>query len=315
IRIRASNLTALPLADSSKLRVGDFVVAIGDPFGLGQSATSGIVSGLGRQGLGRNSYQNFIQTDASINPGNSGGALVNLAGQLVGINSMIYSPSGASAGLGFAIPSDLAADVMKQLIAHGKVVHGSLGVEAQNLTPRVAAALGINSSSGALITNVMPDSPAAKAGLKPGDLVTAVNGNAVSDAQDLRNAQGLAPLGSTLELDIDRNGRKLVIDAKLTAASGEVQGASLDTRLDGATLSDTASAGNSGGIEGVNVTRVKPGSHAARNGLVAGDVLVGVNNVATPDLAQLRRVFALHPRMLVLAIVRQGQLIQIQLGG
>lgn len=311
IQIHAPDLVALPFADSSKLRVGDFVVAVGDPFGLGQSATSGIISGLQRQDLRRSGVQNYIQTDASINPGNSGGALVNLDGQLVGINSMIYSPSGASAGLGFAIPSNLAADVMKQLIAHGKVERGSLGVDAQDLNPRVAAALGIKATSGALITNVLPDSPAAKAGLKPGDLVTSVNGKPVTDAQDLRNAQGLAPVGSTLKLGVDRGGRQLVIDAKLTAISNEAAGASLDARLAGATFSDTSS---DSGVEGVTVSNVAPGSRAERNGLAAGDIVVGVNNVATPDLAQLRRVFALHPRVLVLALVRDGQLLQMEIG-
>ncbi|HET9817913.1 MAG TPA: Do family serine endopeptidase [Rhodanobacteraceae bacterium] len=311
IQIDAPNLVALPLADSSKLRVGDFVVAIGDPFGLGQSATSGIISGLQRQDLRRRGVQNYIQTDASINPGNSGGALVNLAGQLVGINSMIYSPSGASAGLGFAIPSNLAAEVMKQLIAHGKVERGSLGVHAQDLTPRVAAALGIKATRGALITDVTPGSPAATAGLKPGDLVTSVNGKPVGDAQDLRNAQGLATIGSTLVLGVDRGDRQLTIDAKLTAASGQAEGASLDPRLAGATFSDAPSGS---GAQGVTVESVAPGSRAARNGLDAGDLVVGVNNVATPDLAQLRRVFALHPRTLWLSLVRQGQLLQIQLG-
>ncbi|HEX5961623.1 MAG TPA: trypsin-like peptidase domain-containing protein, partial [Rhodanobacteraceae bacterium] len=310
IQIRAPDLVALPIADSSKLRVGDFVVAIGDPFGLGQSATSGIVSGLQRQDLRRSGVQNYIQTDASINPGNSGGALVDLAGQLVGINSMIYSPSGASAGLGFAIPSNLAVEVMKQLIAHGRVERGSLGVDVQDLSPRVAAALGIKASSGALITNVLPDSPAAQAGLKPGDLVTAVNGTPVADAQDLRNAQGLAPVGSTLKLAVDRGGKQLVVDAKLTALGGQVAGASLDARLAGATFSEGS---NTAGVEGVDVTEVAPGSRAARSGLASGDVLVGVNNVATPNLAQLRRQFALHPRVLLLTLVRDGQLVQIQL--
>ncbi|MDE2498454.1 MAG: PDZ domain-containing protein, partial [Xanthomonadaceae bacterium] len=302
-----------PLADSSKLRVGDFVVAVGDPFGLGQSATSGIVSGLQRQDLRRSGVQNYIQTDASINPGNSGGALVNLDGELVGINSMIYSPSGASAGLGFAIPTDLAAEVMKQLIAHGKVERGTLGVDAQDLNPRVAAALGIRASNGALITNVMPDSPAAKAGLKPGDLVTRVNGKPVTDAQDLRNAQGLAPVGSTLALGIDRGGKSLTIDAKLTALSGQADGASLDPRLAGASFSDAPPGDDD--VEGVSVSNVAPGSRAARNGLASGDVLVGVNNVATPNLAQLRRMFAQHPRLLLLSLVRDGQLVQIQIGG
>jgi Do/DeqQ family serine protease len=313
IQIKAPNLTALPLADSAKLRVGDFVVAVGDPFGLGQSATSGIVSGLQRQDLRRSGVQNYIQTDASINPGNSGGALVNLDGELVGINSMIYSPSGASAGLGFAIPSDLAAEVMKQLIAHGKVERGTLGVDVQNLNTRVAAALGIKATSGALVTNVLPDSPAAKAGLKPGDLVTRVNGKTVTDAQDLRNAQGLATLGSTMVLGVDRGGQQLTINAKLTAVSDQAEGAALDARLAGATFNDVPSSGN--GVEGVTLSKVVPGSRAARNGLASGDVLVGVNNVATPDLAQLRRVFALHPRVLLLSLVRDGQLLQLQIGG
>jgi Do/DeqQ family serine protease len=313
IQIHAPGLVALPLADSSKLRVGDFVVAIGDPFGLGQSATSGIISGLQRQDLRQSGVQNYIQTDASINPGNSGGALVDLAGQLVGINSMIYSPSGASAGLGFAIPSDLAAKVMKQLIAHGKVERGSLGVDAQDLTPRIAAALGIKAAHGALITDELPGSPAAAAGLKPGDLVTSVNGQPVTDAQDLRNAQGLAPVGSTLALGVNRNGRQLQLEAKLTAISGEANGASLDARLAGATFSDAEPGADDNAVEGVSVTRVAAGSRAARDGLEAGDLLVGVNNVATPDLAALRHVFALHPRGLLLTVLRQGQLVQIRM--
>ena len=311
IRIHAPGLVALPFADSSKLRVGDFVVAVGDPFGLGQSATSGIVSGLQRQDLRRSGVQNYIQTDASINPGNSGGALVNLDGQLVGINSMIYSPSGASAGLGFAIPSDLASAVMQQLITHGKVVRGSLGVDAQDLSPRVATALGIKATRGALITNVLPDSPADKAGLKPGDLVTSVNGKPITDAQDLRNVQGLAPLGSTLTLGVDRGGRDLTVNAKLTAVSNQAEGASLDPRLAGATFIDAAPGDND--VDGVAVAQVAQGSRAARNGLAAGDVVVGVNNVATPDLAQLRRVFALHPRSLYLTVMRDGQLLQLSL--
>ncbi len=313
IQIHASGLVALPLADSSKLRVGDFVVAIGDPFGLGQSATSGIISGLQRQDLRQSGVQNYIQTDASINPGNSGGALVNLAGQLVGINSMIYSPSGASAGLGFAIPSDLAAKVMKQLIAHGKVERGSLGVDAQDLTPRIAAALGIKAAHGALVTDVLPGSPAAAAGLKPGDLVTSVDGKPVTDAQDLRNAQGLAPVGSTLALVVDRNGHRLKLDAKLTAVSGEANGASLDARLAGATFSEQSAGDAESGVAGVEVTQVARGSRAASSGLEAGDLVVGVNNVATPDLSALRRVFALHPGRLWLAVLRHGQLVQIRM--
>jgi Do/DeqQ family serine protease len=315
IQIQAPGLTALPFADSTRLRVGDFVVAIGDPFGLGQSATSGIVSGLQRQDLRRRGVQNYIQTDASINPGNSGGALVNLDGELVGINSMIYSPSGASAGLGFAIPADLARRIMDELIAHGHVERGNLGIEAQNLTPRIAAALGIKATRGALVTNVIPDSPAEKAGVKPGDLVTSVDGKPVVDAQDLRNTEGLAQVGSTLNLGIARGTRHLTIAAKLTAASGSVTGASLDARLAGATFSATAADNADASVNGVAVLQVQAGSAAARGGLAPDDVVVGVNGVATPDLASLRRMFALHPRYLVLTLVRQGQMLQIQLGG
>ncbi|MEO6968488.1 MAG: Do family serine endopeptidase [Rhodanobacteraceae bacterium] len=313
IRIAAPNLTALPLADSSKLRVGDFVVALGDPFGLGQSATSGIVSALGRQGLGQNGYQNFIQTDASINPGNSGGALVNLNGELIGINSMIYSPSGASAGLGFAIPSDLAAQVMKQLIAHGHVARGSLGVGAQDLSPRIAAALGIKNSHGALITDVTPGSPAAGAGLKPGDLVTSVDGKPIGDAQDLRNVQGLKPLGSALALGIQRGGQHLQVSARLAADVNALDGAALDPRLAGASFVELPNALRQQGASGVGISNVDAGSRAANQGLASGDIVIGVNNIATPNLATLRKFFAAHPKRLLLTIARDGQLAQLMI--
>ncbi len=311
IQIPAQNLTALPLADSKKLRVGDFVVAIGDPFGLGQSATSGIISGLQRQGLRTNGYQNYIQTDASINPGNSGGALVNLNGELVGINSMIYSPSGASAGLGFAIPSDLAVSVMQQLIKTGRVVRGSLGVESQDLTPRLTAALGLKDSHGALITEVAPNSPAARVGLRPGDVVVAADGKPVDDAQDLRNAQGLKPLGSTLTLDVLRDGKSMQVSAKLAATSNELTGDTLDPRLSGASFVDLPSEVRAQGISGVGISDVQDGSRAASQGLAPGDIVIGVNNRATPNLSALRRALAAHPRRLVLNIARGGQFGQV----
>ncbi|HEX7325913.1 MAG TPA: Do family serine endopeptidase [Rhodanobacteraceae bacterium] len=314
IQIHAPNLVALPFADSADLRVGDFVIAIGDPFGLGQSATFGIISGLQRQDLRRNGVQDYIQTDASINPGNSGGALVNLAGELVGINSMIYSPSGASAGLGFAIPSNLDADVMHQLIAHGRIIRGNLGVVAQNLTPRVAAALGVDATHGALIANVLPDSDAADAGLRPGDLIVAVDGRPIRDAQDLRNAELLAPAGSTLALTIDRSGRTSVFDVKLTPVAQQIAGATLDRRLAGVVFSDQLPTRAPEQINGVVVQSVMPESQAATAGLTAGDILVAVDNMATPDLTQLRRAFAMHPRNLVLTVMEQGQILQLQLG-
>src|SRR5690348_1529466 len=311
IQIPAQNLTALPIADSRKLQVGDFVVAIGDPFGLGQSATSGIISALQRQDLRQSGFQNYIQTDASINPGNSGGALVNLDGELVGINSMIYSPSGASAGLGFAIPSDLAASVMQQLIKTGHVSRGSLGVEAQDLTPQVAAALGTSARKGALITEVTPDSPAAKAGLKPGDLVVAVDGKPIADAQDLRNAQGLKPLGTTLALDVDRGSQHLQVSAKLAADANTLAGASLDPRLAGASFVELPGSLRQQGASGVGISDVDANSRAAQQGLQAGDIVVGINNTATPNLATFRHVLAAHPKRLLLVIVRGGQIAQL----
>ena len=313
IQIQAKDLTALPIADSKKSRVGDFVVAIGDPFGLGQSATSGIISGLQRQDLRSNGYQNYIQTDASINPGNSGGALVNLAGELVGINSMIYSPSGASAGLGFAIPSDLALSVMKQLIAHGHVSRGSLGVETQDLTPQVAAALGTSARKGALVTDVTPGSPAAKAGLKPGDLVVAVDGNPIDNAQDLRNVQGLKPLGSTLTLDVQRGNQHLRVSATLAADANTLNGSTLDPRLSGASFVELPASLRQQGASGVGISDVDANSRAAQQGLQAGDIVIGINNTTTTSLAALKRVLAKHPRNLTLVIVRDGQIAQVPL--
>src|SRR5581483_5269053 len=313
IQIPAQNLTALPLADSKKLRVGDFVVAIGDPFGLGQSATSGIISGLQRQGLRTNGYQNYIQTDASINPGNSGGALVNLNGELVGINSMIYSPSGASAGLGFAIPSDLAVSVMQQLIKTGHVERGSLGVESQYVSPRIAAALGIKDDKGALITEVTPNSPAARAGLRPGDLVVAADGKPIGDSQDLRNVQGLKPLGSTLSLDVLRDGKRMQVSAKLAADANTLTGDALDPRLSGASFVELPGDVRAQGINGVGVSDVQDGSRAASQGLAAGDIVIGVNNRSTPNLSALRKALAAHPRQLVLNVVRGGQLGQVSI--
>ncbi len=196
IPVAGGPLTALKLADSAKLRVGDFVVAIGEPFGLGQTVTSGIVSALGRSGLRGSGYQNFIQTDASINPGNSGGPLVNLRGELVGINSMIYSPSGGNVGIGFAIPSNLAADVMRQLIATGSVKRGALGVDAQDITPQIANMLALTDTRGAVVTRVRANTPAAASGLKPGDVIVALDGKAVSSEQDLHNIEGLTAPGA-----------------------------------------------------------------------------------------------------------------------
>ena len=307
VQIPAHNLTALPLADSAKLRVGDYVVAVGDPFGLGQTVTAGIVSALGRSGLGGSDYQNFIQTDASINPGNSGGALVNLRGELVGINSMIFSPSGASAGIGFAIPSDLTSEVMGQLIAHGKVERGSLGVQTQAITPRMAQLLGMKSPNGVVVTAVDRGSAGGRAGLLPGDILTTLNGKPLRDGQQLRNAEGLLPLGSALQLGVLRNGRLQQVNATLSAEPRpSLDGGQLDARLRGVRFSEPPPSQRGDGLGGVTISAVQPGSPAARAGLRAGDVLVGVGSQRITSLRVLRGLAGVQPRQLVLVVADQA---------
>lgn len=305
IQIPAENLTALPLADSAQLRMGDFVVAVGDPFGIGESATSGIVSGLGRKGLGGRGFQNFIQTDASINPGNSGGALVNLRGELVGINSSIITPSGGSVGIGFAIPANLAGDVLRQLVKTGAVKRGSLGVEAQNLTPELAGALGVAPGRGAVVTRVQADSPADTAGIKPGDVITALNGNVVADENDLHNAEGLLPVGSAVELKLLRDGKPLALNTKLTASElAGAEGQQLDARVSGAAFVELGERQRQQGLGGASIARIAGGSRAEGNGLKAGDIVIAVNQVDLRDLTDLKTLLQRHPRQLLLTVVR-----------
>ena len=306
IQIPAENLSALPLADSNQLRVGDFVVAVGDPFGVGQSASSGIISGLNRTGLGGRGFQNFIQTDATINPGNSGGALVNLRGELIGINSQIFSTSGGSIGIGFAIPVNLANDVMKQLIATGTVKHGTLGVQAQTLTADLGRMLETSASHGAVVTDVGAGSPAESAGLKAGDVVVAVNGRAVQSDNDLYNAEGIAPVGSTLELKVLRGGEALTLKATLKAESIlSSDGAKLDARLAGADISDAGERIKRAiGTGGVIVSKVAADSRAAENGLKAGDLIIGINRVDVAGLSDFKKLLATKPRQLLLSVVR-----------
>ena len=305
IKISAQNLAALPLADSSKLRVGDFVVALGNPFGLGQTVTSGIVSALGRTGLRGLGYQNFIQTDASINPGNSGGALIDLHGELVGINTAIFSPSGGNVGIGFAIPSNLCRDVMRQLIATGTVTHGSLGVQTQDLTDDIARALGANAGQGAVVTRVQSGSSAAEAGLQAGDVIERVDGRPVHSAADFHNAEGLAPVGSALTLEVLREGKTINATAKITAQqAASAVGSLIDARLTGADLGEADARAKREGLNGVRVSRVAANSRADTAGLRAGDLIVGVNQTDISGLDDLKTVLASRPRQVLLSVVR-----------
>ncbi|GAB2551694.1 Do family serine endopeptidase [Rhodanobacter koreensis] len=308
VQIPAQNLQALPLADSTKLRVGDYVVAVGDPFGLGQTVTSGIVSALGRSGLGSSDsdstgYQNFIQTDASINPGNSGGALVNLRGELVGINTMILSPSGGNVGIGFAIPTAITSEVMAQLVAHGKVQRGSLGLQTQVITPRIAQLLKLKDSNGVVVTGVSAGSAAEHAGLQPGDVLTTLNGKPLRSVQELRNAEGLLPLGSTVQLGVLRDGRSRQVDVSLSPLKlASVEGGQLDARLAGVRFSDLSDDQRAQGLYGVAISAVQPGSRAARAGLSAGDLLIGVGNQRITGVNMLRGLAKVHLRQLVLVV-------------
>jgi Do/DeqQ family serine protease len=285
LKVAAKNITDMPLADSSKAEVGDFVIAIGNPFGLQHTVTSGIISALGRSGINPEGYEDFIQTDASINPGNSGGALVNLDGQLVGVNSAIFSRSGGNIGIGFAIPSNMVKAVMTQLIQYGEVKRGQLGVQLANaFTPDIAESLGLENAKGALVQQVVEGSPADKAGIKAGDVVTTVNGHAVTNASELRNTIGLLRIGEKVELGLIREGKP----RRVTAVIGERNGAdaqsakSIHPALEGATL------GNADANGGVTIQAVAEGSPAAENGLRANDVILAVGRVRITNIEQLR---------------------------
>ncbi|QYR52837.1 trypsin-like peptidase domain-containing protein [Lysobacter soyae] len=308
MRIPAEKLTALPMADSSQLRVGDFVVAVGNPFGVGQTVTSGIVSAVGRSNIPGMGYQNFIQTDASINPGNSGGALVNLQGQLVGINTASFNPRGSMAGnigLGFAIPTSLARNVMQQLITNkGVVKRGTLGIDTADLSEADARRLGLSSPNGARVTRVYAGSSAESSGLRVGDVITAANGQAITNSDDLRNIQGLQMANATLSLDVIRNGNAMKLSAGLKEQPRD--GASLDPRLDGVTFGELPESLRREGASGIIVTAVAPRSRAALAGLRAGDVVLAGSNGPFNDLASFRAGFSNPPSNLVFRVWRNG---------
>jgi serine protease Do/serine protease DegQ len=306
LQIEARALTAMPIADSDQLRVGDFVVAIGSPFGLGQTVTYGIVSALGRTGLGIEGYENFIQTDASINPGNSGGALVDMQGRLVGINTAIVGPNGGNVGIGFAIPSNMAGVIMHQLVKYGKVRRGQLGIVMQNLNPKLANAFGLQRQGGALVAQVYPGTPADEAGLLAGDIILALNDKPIKSAEGLRNALGLLSVGTRVKIALMRNDRPLTLFAVLADPEANLaQAGELSEHLEGALLgsieTDHPLAGR---VEGVQVLVIQRGSRAWSAGLQAGDIIVSVNRQSVSTLPDLARAINAAPDSLLLNIRR-----------
>lgn len=290
IEIPAKNLQDIPIADSDKLRVGDFVVAIGNPFGLGQTVTSGIVSALGRTGLGIEGYEDFIQTDASINPGNSGGALVNLRGELVGINTAIIAPSGGNVGIGFAIPSNMAISLMSHLITHGEVNRGRLGVAVQDLTPELATAFGLKNRKGVVITQILKGSPAEKSGLKPGDIIVSINGKQVKNSSSIRNAVGLLRIGNTVTMQILQKGQLKTVSANIAEQkSHKIQGKKIHAALEGAVFLTTVSKKSNPQINlsGVRIEAITIGSPAWRNGLKKGDIIAMANGKPVKSIQEL----------------------------
>lgn len=291
LKIPAQRLTALPWADSDQLRVGDFVVAIGSPFGLNQTVTSGIVSALGRSGLGIEGYENFIQTDASINPGNSGGPLVNLRGELVGINTAILAPNGGNVGIGFAIPANIAHTIMQQIVELGGVRRGVFGVTAQDVNGDLAQALGMSRPQGAVISAVEPGSSAARSGLQVGDVIMRIGKHDVSGTSDLHTQLGLVRIGEKVTLQILRDGRQMMISAYVADPFADyVPGEQFSPVLTGALLGEVNDVSHLGENRGIAVGKVMKDSPAMRAGLREKDVIFQVNRQRVTSLKQLRKV-------------------------
>jgi Do/DeqQ family serine protease len=291
LKVDPDGLTEMPLGDSETVRVGDFVLAIGNPFGLEHTVTSGIVSGLGRTGINPEGYEDFIQTDASINPGNSGGALVSFNGELVGINSAILSGNGGNIGIGFAIPVNMARSVMEQIIAFGSVRRGLLGVNIATITPEIAESYALDATSGALITLVADDSAAENAGLLIGDVIVTVDAEPIEGAESLRNAIGLLRPGDSVEVGFIREGAEQTITAILGEANPpadeQQQLSSVDPVFEGAEIvTSDERGGNSNGVVGLLVTQVQSGSPAALRGLRSNDIITHINRQRTRSVSE-----------------------------
>ena len=308
LQAKQPNLVAMALGDSTRLEVGDYVVAIGNPFGLQHTVTAGIVSALGRTGINPDGYEDFIQTDASINPGNSGGALVNLRGELVGINSAILSRTGGNIGIGFAIPVNMVKGVMDQLIKYGQVKRGVLGVNIYNVTPDIAKEFGLTESSGALVAGVVQGSAADRAGVKTGDIITSINGVTMKDAPELRNTIGMLRIGDKVEIGLLRDGKPHKVTALIAERSDvdATNAADISKGLEGAEFGDAPDGG------GVLVKSIQDGSPAAQNGLRTNDLIVGVGRTPVTNTKTFKEA-AKNANVLVLSLRRGSatELIQI----
>jgi len=308
LQVPAENLTALPLGDTVNMRVGDYVVAVGNPFGLGQTVTSGIVSALGRSMGGLiEGYEDFIQTDASINPGNSGGALVNLKGELIGINTAIIGPSGGNVGVGFAVPTTIFRSVMNQLVAYGEVRRGQIGVQISDMTPELAKNLGISQTEGALIGSVVRGSPAEAAGLKAGDVAVALDGAPLRGMSDLRNRIGMMTLGTAVNVTVLRGGKKQDFKITIGKPAQQIIEAKAEDRpaLLGATFSNTDPVTDK--VQGVRVTNVERGSPAFQSNLRPGDIIVSVNRKEVSNVEDFSAAMKASERQTALFIKRGGE--------
>ena len=315
IQVEPDNLTEIEIGISENLRVGDFVVAIGNPFGLSQTVTSGIVSGLGRSGLGLGGYEDFIQTDASINPGNSGGALVNLRGELVGINSAIFSRSGGSIGIGLSIPIDMAMSLMEQIVEHGNVKRGILGVRIQDMTPALAEAFNLEGQSGAIIVDIVEDTVADEAGLQEGDIIIRLNGNPVNRSSDLRNAVGLIRPGNSFDIEYYRDGvlysEKITIKSRNDGRQARSR-TTLLSKFEGAAFVN-GSYGDYGRV--VIIESVDPGSAAEKSGLVRDDIILNVNRQKITNVAELKAVIQRARGRFLIQLIRNGNLLFLGIQG
>ena len=315
LKVKADNLTAITMTNSNQLRVGDFVVAVGNPYGLNQTVTSGIVSALGRSGLGIEGFEDFIQTDASINPGNSGGALVDLNGHLIGMNTAILAPggSGGNVGIGFAIPSNMVRQVVEQLIEYGEVRRGRLGISIQNLSKELAQAFGLKFNKGVVIADVDNDSPADKAGIQTGDVLIEVNGRNVGNASDLKNIIGMLRVGVKVNLKVVRDGREKNLSAVIKESrEKKVDGKRYSKRLAGASLG-IINSDSRPKQSYVYIFDVKQGSAAWYGGLRKGDLILSVNKRQLHSLEELDKVIKSKTDPLLVSIQRDRQALFILL--